>query len=785
MKIKIEGWQSIPHSYSIASQFVFSEILRRPKIQVGFIPVPYPNSNWRTVPRLSNSSFNQLQNSQFINNSRETDVTLRYYEPLNLSPLQAQKTLVFTTTEWGFISDSVLDKIGIFGVKPIDIPSNTILITPSQWSKEGLIRSGINPDKITVIPLGIDPKVYYPLSDKERTELRHKLGWNNHFIFFHVGSLADGTGIRPLLKAFAALVERYPEARLVLKGCEDLYSSQQLLATASRSILTEAEASRIQPKVAYIGKTLSINQLAQFYQAADAYVSPYIASSFNLPVLEAMATGLPIICTAGGATEDFVHPDLTLKINSQFRGKLIQEQLRFFLHPNWEHLVELMKSVISQPMFRQTVRQVTPQFVAKNYTWKHTVNQIISLINKPSQIDRYQNQLIEFSSHKLFVQGWRYIPHSYALINSYQLVELAQYPNLKIWHQDMPYVTEDWRATQGLLSPQNEAILNNIPKFNPSEIIQADVTLRVYCPFNLTSSSSQKTFMFGCTEWGIVPQSILRGMKVASFRDAHLASNTTIITASHWSKQGFINSGADPERIVVIPLGYDPQVYYPMPENQRSTLRKNKGWTDYFVFLNIGVMWNERQGIDRLLKAFAILTEIYPHIRLILKGRDAIFPSKNSIQSVSKNILTDAEYERIKPKIGYIGNSLSAQEMAELYQAADCYVSPYSAEGFNLPVLEAIACGLPVICTDGGPTDDFIRSEFAWKIDSKLHIKQQQNGDIKYLLTPNQDHLIELMRTMIENQHLKTQVEQVGTKYVTERYTWKNIVKQLVTVMFQ
>jgi glycosyltransferase involved in cell wall biosynthesis len=786
MKIKIEAWQNIPHSYSISSQFILAEMLKQPEIEAGFKSIPYPNSHWSSTDLLSHSNSINFQKNTFVNYWPGIDATLRYYEPLNFRQSQSKKTLVFSTTEWGFIPKNILKRIGISGVKTIQLPSNITLITPSHWSKDGFLRSGINSDQVRVIPLGVDPQIYSPLPPQARTQLREKLGWDHHFIFLHVGSLADWTGIRPLLKAFAALVERYPEARLVLKGCDDLYSSQQFLATASRGILTETEVSRIQPKIAYIGNTLSFEQLAQLYQAADTYVSSYIASSFNLPILEAMATGLPVICTAGGATEDFIHPDLTLKINSQFRGKLIQNQLRFFLHPDWEHLLELMKSVIAQPMFCQTVRQVTPEFVARRYTWKHTVDRILAVIQEPDQPHPYPYHTAEFLSHTLLVQGWRYIPHSYALINSYQLVELAQYPNLKIWHQDMPYVTEDWKATQGLLSPQNEAILNHIPVvINPSEMMQADVTLRVYCPFNLASSSSSKTFMFGCTEWGIVPQSILRGMRVASFRDAHLASNTTIITASQWSKQGFINSGADPQRVVVIPLGYDPQVYYPLSDHQRLSLRQKKGWTDYFVFLNIGVMWNERQGIDRLLKAFAILTEIYPHIRLVLKGRDAIFPSKASIQSASKTILTDAEYERIKPKIGYIGNSLSAQEMAELYQAADCYVSPYSAEGFNLPVLEAIACGLPVICTDGGPTDDFIRSEFAWKIDSQLQIKQQQNGDINYQLTPSQDHLIELMRMMIKNPHLRTQTQQLGTKYVAERYTWKHIVKQLVTTMFQ
>jgi glycosyltransferase involved in cell wall biosynthesis len=784
MKIQIEAWQGLPNSYSIASQLIALELFNRSNIDVYYQSISYPAAINPNISQVIDSDFIDFLANKKINIQQGVDVILRYYEPFSLNLNQTQKQFIYSAPEWGSIPQNILNKKGFSGIKPINVPANLTFFTPSQWSKQGLIRSGINSDKIKVIPLGVNPKIYYPLAEYDRTELRKKLGWNDYFIFFHVSSLADFTGIRPLLKAFAALVEKYPQARLVLKGCEDLYSSQQFLTAASRSVLTEAEVSRIKPKIAYLGNTLSFEKLAQLYQAADTYVSPYIATGFNLPVLEAMATGLPVICTASGATEDFIHPDLTLKINSQFKGKLIQEQIRFFLHPDWEHLLELMKSVIAQPMFCQTVRQTTPKFVTQKYTWKHTVDQIISAVNEKDNVNKIQNSYIECISSNLIVQGWRYIPHSYALINSYQLVEMAQYPNLRVWHQDMPYVTEDWKPTQGLLSPQNEAILNQIPTIYQSERVKADVTLRVYCPFNLTSSNSEKTYMFGCTEWGFIPQTIIRGMGVTSFRDAHLASNTTIITASHWSKQGFINSGADPERIVVIPLGYDPQVYYPLSEDQRLTLRQKKGWQDYFIFLNIGVMWNERQGIDRLLKAFAILTETYPHIRLVLKGRDAIFPSKASIQSASKTILTTAEYERIKPKIGYIGNSLSALEMAELYQAADCYVSPYSAEGFNLPVLEAIACGLPVVCTDGGPTDDFIQSEFAWKIESKLKVKQQENGDIKYLLTPDIEHLIQLMKIMIENPKLRIKAQQIGTKYVAERYTWKQIVQQLVKVMF-
>ena len=46
--------------------------------------------------------------------------------------------------------------------------------------------------------------------------------------------------------------------------------------------------------------------------------------------------------------------------------------------------------------------------------------------------------------------------------------------------------------------------------------------------------------------------------------------------------------------------------------------------------------------------------------------------------------------------------------MAALYNLADAYVTPYHAEAFNMPALEAAACGVPLIVPRGGPTDDFV-----------------------------------------------------------------------------
>jgi glycosyltransferase involved in cell wall biosynthesis len=72
------------------------------------------------------------------------------------------------------------------------------------------------------------------------------------------------------------------------------------------------------------------------------------------------------------------------------------------------------------------------------------------------------------------------------------------------------------------------------------------------------------------------------------------------------------------------------------------------------------------------------------------------------------------------PEILYLKGDLSQSDLARLYSACDALVHPYRAEGFALPVLEAIACGKPVIVTAGGSTDDFVSHSAGWKIPARV-----------------------------------------------------------------
>src|SRR5262249_24096182 len=162
---------------------------------------------------------------------------------------------------------------------------------------------------------------------------------------------------------------------------------------------------------------------------------------------------------------------------------------------------------------------------------------------------------------------------------------------------------------------------------------------------------------------------------------------------SNWSKQGFVASGLAPDDVVVQPLGFDPQIFAPVGKEERARIRAEMRIApDEFVLYHTSAM-TPNKGLNILLPAFAQLVEQRPHARLLLKGSDALYASKHfadqSLQALGRETA-----EKVLSRVHYVGEEMSTAQMARLYHAADCYVSSYLAEGFNLPVLEAAACGL-------------------------------------------------------------------------------------------
>jgi glycosyltransferase involved in cell wall biosynthesis len=378
---------------------------------------------------------------------------------------------------------------------------------------------------------------------------------------------------------------------------------------------------------------------------------------------------------------------------------------------------------------------------------------------------------------RILVQGWRFIPHSYALINEFQCLELLRRPDVELFFEDLPFVKPGFQPVHGVFDSASDLLLSNMRPLPPGVV--PDAIYRNSFPLDLRPSSSAPAFVFGTVEYGIVPPSFILGG--APLREALRQSDITLIAPANWSRDGFIASGADPKRVAVIPYGIDTRIFRPPSAEVRQTLRQNAGFSDHFVFLHIGTM-SENKNVPLLLKAFAVVASRHPHARLALKGLDAIYTSQQQLSEATK-LLTQAELALVQPRSKYWGGVFNLEAMSQLFQTADAYVSPYAAEGFNMPALEAIASGLPLICTAGGPTDDFTSPEFALRIDSTI-VPVSMGEEMGRKFAVNFDNLVADMIQVIEQPDFCSAARIAGPAFVDRGFALPIVVDKLLKLMF-
>jgi hypothetical protein len=194
--------------------------------------------------------------------------------------------------------------------------------------------------------------------------------------------------------------------------------------------------------------------------------------------------------------------------------------------------------------------------------------------------------------------------------------------------------------------------------------------------------------------------------------------------------------------VVSLPNGVDLQRF--RPEGERYPV---PGPAEATRFLFVGGLI-PRKGHDVLLAAWRAAFAGREDVVLVVKGVGA---SDTYRQSEREDLLQHAASGEL-PRLVLIEEDLDEREMAGLFRACDVLVHPYRGEGFGMPVLEAMACGLPTIVTAGGPTDEFCPLTAGWRIRAtRVELDVERVGPFDtlghpWLLEPDVEHLAELMR---------------------------------------
>jgi glycosyltransferase involved in cell wall biosynthesis len=114
-----------------------------------------------------------------------------------------------------------------------------------------------------------------------------------------------------------------------------------------------------------------------------------------------------------------------------------------------------------------------------------------------------------------------------------------------------------------------------------------------------------------------------------------------------------------------------------------------------------------RKGLDRLILAYAILcAEPEPAPRLVLAGKGRLLPATHEL----------IEDLKLTQRID-VRPDVSDKDLVDLYQSASVFVQTSHEEGLGLSVLEAMACGLPVVATDtAGSRETVVDGVTGWRV---------------------------------------------------------------------
>lgn len=332
-------------------------------------------------------------------------------------------------------------------------------------------------------------------------------------------------------------------------------------------------------------------------------------------------------------------------------------------------------------------------------------------------------------------EGTQFVYHSLALVNREQCLNLikSEQVNLTI----VPYETNSFDPTQN--ERYHHLIANDIRYKAETPINVASlpyVWIRHQWPPKNEVPLGAKWILMQPWEF-----TTLRKDFIDTFQSAD-----EIWTPSNYSRQSFINSGIDSDKIQVIPNGINPNIFTPIGDKfNLKTIKKLK-----FLFLGGTI---PRKGIDILLQTYLTTFTANDNVCLVIKdmGGDSFYRGQTA-----KSLIEQAFSNPQAPEIEYIDSKLTEEEIATLYRSCDVFVSPYRGEGFSLPTLEAMACGLPVIVTKGGATDDYVDESIGWQIPSDLmsigtHIDGHDLVDEAFLLEPNEDSLKQILMEIYKN----------------------------------
>jgi glycosyltransferase involved in cell wall biosynthesis len=220
--------------------------------------------------------------------------------------------------------------------------------------------------------------------------------------------------------------------------------------------------------------------------------------------------------------------------------------------------------------------------------------------------------------------------------------------------------------------------------------------------------------------------------------------------------------GADPDRLVIVPCGFDTAEMTPLPQRRA---RSELGWSPHgFTLLQLGRMV-PRKGVEDVIRALAYLRNTHGvDARLCVVGGNTTDASETATPEIGRlrAVAREVDVERY---VEFVGRRDRLQ-LRSYYCAADVFVTTPWYEPFGITPVEAMACARPVVGSDTGGLRYSI-----------VH------GETGYLVPPRAPQLLaDCLARLAADPALRRRMGEAGLRRARELFTWRRVAAELLTV---
>ena len=644
---------------------------------------------------------------------------------------------------------------------------------PTEFNRKTFIESGVESRKVVVIPGAVDESHFDP-QKHEIAVLPNRAAFN----FLSVFEWIWRKGWDVLLKAYFNEFGPEDDVCLYLRTYEINCPDGEAKAVLTTRVLECARDLGLSPdrlpRFEILADQVAYQELPSLYRAAQCLVAPSRGEGWGRPHHEAMMMGVPVIGTNWSGNTEFMSEENSYLLDYQVTPvKGVESAFGIYdghewAEPSMEHLQQLMRRAFQSPdevatKGRLAREQMLGRFSrrAVTQTVKSRLLQLELEMERPVQripacptfnSTNLADSEITFKERLNWVGPFSDLG-SLAQVNRYLTRGLGESLGKKLTCVEPQAFAVEGQSRNGLAR---------------KEETKATLTVRHHWPPNFEKRTEGGALvLIQPWEFGSLPSSWVH--------DSEQVDEFWVY--SEYVRRVYVDSGVNPDRVKVLPLGVDPKIY---SSNQKAFQLPTK---KRFKFLFVGGTIR-RKGPDALLSAYGDAFTDADDVTLVIKD----FGGKGVYSGQTFESEIEAFRARIgSPEIVYLNEELTDEEVAGLYVSCDCLVHPYRGEGFGLPVLEAMSCGIPAVVSRGGACDDFTPDECSYGIETTRRDLGSEVGGLELIrggwwLEPSIESLSNTLRHVVTHPDEASSKGALAETYVHEHWTWEHAAKRVMNL---